>query len=155
MYLRIWTNTCTLIRKGENEEVQLSFVAVSECSQNQLLLLCIFIHSFILHVNNFFFFNNNNGQATPQFRETLSPVFSMHTLLIMYRQNNVLQKWRNWIFKHPQFCLQFFIHSHDIHVLTFSSAAGRNASSSVCSLGSEPVWGAILHSGLWRYHCSR
>lgn len=133
--------------------MQLSFVAVSECRQNPLLFLCILV-LFYLYVKKTKNNNNNNGQAT-QFRGTLSPVFSMHTVLIMYGQNNVLQKWRNWIFKHPQFCLQFFIHSHDRHVLTFSSAAGRNASSSVCCLGSEPVWGAVLHSGLWRYHCSR
>lgn len=40
---RIWTNTWTLIRKGGNEEVQLSFVAVSECRQNPLLFLCILV----------------------------------------------------------------------------------------------------------------
>lgn len=90
-------------------------------------------------------------------RGTLSPVFSMHTVLTIHGQNNVLQNWRNWIFKqHPQFCLfPFFKHWHDIHVLTFSSAAGRHASSSVCILDSEPVWDAVLHSGLWRYYCSR
>lgn len=36
-----------------------------------------------------------------------------------------------------------------------SSAAGGDAGPTVLCLGSEPVWNAVLHSGLWRYHCSR